>query len=190
MEARAHAAGVHTASDDEAAPASVATVTRVDIGRNADLDSYLYRIEPGAGALLLIVRDGALAYVASTGGWFDLPDEMRGPMFPPPDLSMMAIWARAEGELGLVPGGQVWPRAGGPVHVGFELDRARYESLGSDARAALHDACIPVARDSALLFAGRSGPLAIAFGEPGAADEAAAGAARARDRLIAEFDVP
>jgi hypothetical protein len=190
MEARAHAAGARHA-DEGAAQAPVASVTRVDIGRNEDLDSYLYRVEPGAAALLLIVRGETLAYVASAGGWFDRPDEMRGPMFPPLDLSMMAIWARAEGELGLVPGGQIALNAGGPIHVGFELDRARYESLGNDARAALQDACIPVARDSALLFSGRSGPLAIAFGEPDTPDDVATGMTRpGRERLIAEFDVP
>jgi hypothetical protein len=188
MRARAHELGVTEPSGHEE---PVASITRVDIGRSEDLDSYLYRVEPGAVALLLVIRGATLAYLASAGAWFNDPGALQGPNFPPYDLAALAIWARAEGELGLVPAGQVALHDGGPVHVSFELDRARYESLDAEARAALHDACVPVARDSALLFCGRSSPLAIAFGEPDEPDDVATGTRRpGRERLIAEFSVP
>ena len=189
MRARAREVGVPEEPSGDEEP--VASVTRVDIGRSEDLDSYLYRVEPGAVALLLVMRDATLAYLASAGGWFNGPGAMHGRTFPPYDLAALAIWARAEGELNLVPAGQVALHEGGPVHVSFELDRARYESLDAQARAALHDACIPIARDSALFLCGRSSPLAIAFGEPDGPEEIASGTRRpGPERLIAEFTVP
>ena len=61
----------------------IESLTCVDIGRNLDLDSYLYRTEPGAGALLLVLRAGELAYIAFVSNWFNAPEESRSDGFPP-----------------------------------------------------------------------------------------------------------
>jgi hypothetical protein len=185
---QAREAGVPDQPDDRREDLPVASVSRADIGRSGDLDSYLYRVEPGEAALLLVMRGESLAYVASAGRWFDLPDQLPSGPFPPYDLATMAVWARSEGELDLMPGGQYALHAGGPVHVGFALGRARYESLDDAARTALHDACIPIARDSALLFCARSGPLQIVLHEPDTPQEIETGTRRpGPERLIAEF---
>jgi hypothetical protein len=168
--------------------------------RIGDLDVYLYRVEPGAFALLLYLRADALAYVAFVGNWFLMPEDVqKGSRFPPFDLSMMAVGVRADAELGLELGG-LGSLGDGPVGVAFEIERARYNSLGDVEREALHAACTPIARDAALLLCGRSAPLTIRFAEPDRGqssgtdphvrhfyvDTEKPGA----ERLIAEFDAP
>jgi hypothetical protein len=187
MDARARAAGVVRPPDAAPVELAVGSVARVDIGRNGDLDSFLYRVEPGAAALLLVLRADELAYVAMAGNWFVLPEDSRSGTFPPFDLAGMALCARAEGELDIVPGGWAALRDGSPVSVSFELARTRYDALGAEARSALHDACIPLARDTALLGVGRPGPLHIILIEP---DGPGAAPQNAPERLIAEFEAP
>ncbi|MDB5072450.1 MAG: hypothetical protein JWM87_3561 [Candidatus Eremiobacteraeota bacterium] len=170
--------------------------------RVGDFDVYLYRVEPGAFALLLFLRGTVLEYIAFAGSWFMLPEHVRkGSHFPPFDLTMMAVGARAEAELDLQLGG-LGTQGDGPVGVGFEIERARYESLDEAAREALHQACAPIARDAALLVCGRSSPVTVRFVEPAGNDVVVddAGVQRVQfhvdttkpgsGRDIAEFDIP
>ena len=132
--------------------------------RIGGLDVYLYRVEPGAAALLLVLRDDTLAYTTFAGYHFMIP---HGELdrFPPFDLASMATGARAEGELDLPIAG-LSVQGDAPVHVGFEIEADRYAGLDETAREALHRACTPIASDAALLFAGRAGPLSIGFYAP------------------------
>ena len=149
----------------DAAPA-LETYVREEHERVGDFDVYLYRVEPGAFALLLFLCDDALAYVAFAGSWFLMPEEVRKTVrFPPFDLTLMAVGTRADAELGLQLVG-LGTQGDGQVGVAFEIERARYESLDEPAREALHQGCAPIARDAALFFCGRSSPLRIRFVEP------------------------
>jgi hypothetical protein len=153
-----------------------------------DLDVYLYRMEPTASALLLVLRGDSLAYTSFAGGRFMMPPR-ENERFPPFDLAMMATVARAEGELGL-PISSMSSGGDEPVQVVFEIEPDRYAALDDGARRALHDACTPIARDTALLFCGRSGPLTIAFHAP---DPPAVGNVQhigTQREAIAQFDVP
>ena len=137
---------------------------RVSSWRLGDLDVYLYRIEPTASALLLALRGDELAYAAFAGCRF------MGPMIgsetrPPYDLAAMATRTRASGELDLTLSG-MHVQGDGPVGVTFEIEAERYTALDDTARTALHAACTPVARDAALLFCGRAGPLVVMFKAP------------------------
>ncbi len=158
--------------------------------RLGDLDAHLYRIEPTASAMLLVLRGDALAYVSFAGGWFMIPQErFARDEFPPYDLGMMATWARVEGELEMLPGGVV-ASGDGPVHVGFQIEPSRYAALDDAEREALHQRCIPIARDVALLVCGRPGPLAIALGPPDRADEDGTMQVNGRKEAIATFEAP
>ena len=137
---------------------------RVRNERIGDLDVYLYRVEPGAAALLLVLRDDTLAYTTFAGYRFMIPPGERDE-FPPFDLASMATTARAEGELDLPIAG-LSTQVDAPVHVGFEIEPDRYAGLDDTARETLHRACTPIASDAALLFAGRAGPLSIGFYAP------------------------
>ena len=153
-----------------------------------DLDAYLYRIEPTSSALLLVVRDEKLAYVALAGQWFMMPLEPNDREVPPNDLAMMCIWHRVEGELDMMPGGFVAVR-GEPVHVGFELEPSRYAALDDAERDALRNACIPIARDAAALFCGWSGPIVVTLQGPDPR-EGDTDSAQAPGHLIVRFDAP
>jgi hypothetical protein len=148
------------AGDPDPNPPAFVSFTEARRWRLGQLDAYLYRIEPTASALLLVLHGDVLAYVALAGGWFMYPPNERIADVPPSDLGMMAIWARVEGELDMLPGGAVVV-GDAPVHVGFQIEPSRYAALGDEERDALHVRCIPAARDVALLFCGRSGPLLI-----------------------------
>ena len=157
--------------------------------RLGDLDAYLYRVEPTSSALLLVVRDETLAYVALAGQWFMMPlDRHERDEVPPNDLAMMCIWHRVEGELDMMPGGIVAVRDE-PVHVGFQLEPSRYAALDDEGRDALRKSCIPMARDAALLFSGWSGPLVVTLQGP---DPRMHGGGREEPapEMIASFDVP
>ncbi|HEY0383485.1 MAG TPA: hypothetical protein VGC72_14945, partial [Candidatus Elarobacter sp.] len=109
--------------------------------------------------------------------------------FPPYDLAMMATLARAEGELDLPITGM--STAGDEaVHVTFEIDANRYAALDDAARQALHDACTPIARDTALLFCGRRGPLVVAFHAPNPPTVGNVTHIGTQREAIAQFDVP
>ena len=118
--------------------------------RLGDLDVFLYRIEPTASALLLILRNDVLAYVAFGGGRFMRPpDAHHRDEFPPYDLALMATWTRLEGELDLLPGG-IFVSGDDPIRIGFQIEPSRYAMLDGAERTALHGACTPIARDTAL----------------------------------------
>lgn len=156
--------------------------------RIGDLDVYVYRIEPSASALLLALRGDALAYAAFAGMRFMGPADPNG-RFPLYDLAMMATDARARGELDLTLG-SLWTQLEGPIQVAFEIEPERYAGLDDDAREALHRACAPVARDAALLFCGRPGPLNVGFVAPEQSQAGGIHHAGGQRVLIAEFDVP
>jgi hypothetical protein len=165
------------------------SVTEHQRWRLGDLDARLYRIEPTASALLLVVRGETLAYVAFAGQWFMLPDGVRDQdQFPPHDLATMAIWYRIEGELDLMPGGILAVRDQ-PVHVGFQMQPSRYAALDDAQRVALHAACILIARDAALLFCGWSGQIVVTLAGPDPREHRA-GQAEPPHQTIATFDVP
>ena len=157
--------------------------------RLGDLDAHLYRVEPTAAAILLVLRGDALAYAAVAGQWFTLPfDRHDRDDVPPNDLTMMCIWHRVEGELDMIPGGIVAVRDQ-PVHVGFQLERGRYDALDDAQRNELHRACTPIARDAALLFCGWSGPLVITLQSPDPRELGRPDAEPAPAVLV-RFDVP
>jgi hypothetical protein len=129
-----------------------------------ELDVYLYRIEPTATALLLVMRGDSLAYTALAGSRFMMPENEHD-RFPPFDLSFMAMNARAEGELDVPMAG--WSTQNdAPVYITFEIEPERYAELDDAARDALHHACARIARDAALLFCGRPGALVVGFYAP------------------------
>jgi hypothetical protein len=154
-----------------------------------DLEAHLYRVEPTATALLLVLRGEALAYVAVAGQWFMMRlDRHERDEVPPNDLAMMCIWHRVEGELDMMLGGIVAVRDE-PVHVGFQLEPSRYAALDDVQRDELHQACMPIARDAALLFCGRSGPLVITLQSPDPRELGRHDAEPAPE-MIVSFDVP
>jgi hypothetical protein len=153
-----------------------------------DLDAYLYRIEPTSSAVLLVVRDEKLAYVALAGQWFMMPLDAHEREVPPNDLAMMCIWHRLEGELDMMPGGIVAVR-GEPVHVGFQLEPSRYAALDRAERSSFHNACVPIARDAAVLSCGWSGPLVITLQGPDPRERVTNGN-DPPPQFIARFDVP
>ena len=157
--------GAETAPDPEAfAWPPFESVGRVAEWHLGDLDVYLYRVEPTASALLLVLRGDALAYTSFAGYRF------MGPLHdsetvPPYDLAAMATRARAQAELDFsIVGAHV--QRDGPVGIAFEIEPERYTPLNDTERAALHAACVPVASDAALLFCGRSSPLVVVFKAP------------------------
>jgi hypothetical protein len=172
------------AAEAGAALPAFESVTAVDIGKLDDLEIHLYRAEPGAVALLLVVRDGALAYTSLAGNWFAMPEELRSADFPPHALASMATGARALGELD-VQFTSMSSAGNEPISVEYEIERARYDALDAVAREDLHRALTPIARDTALLFLHRNGPLRVGFVEPHAyePDEP-----RGRRPTFAEFD--
>jgi len=189
-QARAVEAYGATGADSDSTPPVFNTFTEERRWRVGDLDAFLYRIEPTASGLLLVLRREALAYVAIAGGWFMHPPHEHGhDGLPPYDLGMMATWARTEGELDMLPGGVV-VSGDGPVHVGFQIEPSRYAALDDAEREALHQRSIPIARDVALLFCGRSGPLAIALGPPDRADATGTMQVNERREAIATFEAP
>jgi hypothetical protein len=137
---------------------------RVGERRIGDLDVYVYRIEPTASALLLALRGDALAYTSFAGGRFMGP-EFDSDRFPPYDLALMATHARGEGELDLSIA-SMSTQGEGPVQVAFAIEPERFAALDGAALAALVEKCTPIARDVALLFCGRPGPLTIVYIEP------------------------
>ena len=137
---------------------------RVRNERVGDLDVYLYRIEPTASALLLVLRGDTIAYTSLAGSHFMVPQDQYD-RFPPFDLGMMATNARAQGELDLPIAGMTRQKEA-PAHVAFEIDPERYAGLDDVARDALHRACAPIAADAALLFFGEPSPLVIGFYAP------------------------
>jgi hypothetical protein len=101
----------------------------------------------------------------------------------------MATWTRVEGELDMLPGGIVVV-GGDPIHVGFQIEPSRYAELDDAERAALHLACAPIARDTALLFCGRPGPLVISLGPTDRMDSSGVVHSRDSRHPIATFEVP
>jgi hypothetical protein len=185
---RAYAAHPGTEFPPESEWPPFESFERAGYERIGDLDVYLYRVEPSASALLLVLRGETLAYTTFAGNRF------MGPMdsdlrFPPYDLASMATGARAMGELGLTLTGMSTLREG-PIHVAFEIEPARYAALEDAARETLHRACALIASDAALLFCGRSGPLHIVFiAPPDPPADNVYNVGEMRDP-IAQFDVP
>ena len=166
MRAEAEQANAQPSTPDDPADAwpRFETFEQAGYERIGDLDAYLYRIEPGACALLLALRRGALAYTSFVGYHFMIPKSEHD-RFPPLDLSMMATDARAQGELDLRISGM--SRQGdAPAYVAFEIEPERYAELDGTAREALHHTCAAIAADAALLFFGQPAPLVIGFYAP------------------------
>jgi hypothetical protein len=157
--------------------------------RLGDLDVFLYRVEPTSSAVLLVLRGDALAYAAVAGQWFMMPFERHErDEVPPNDLAMMCIWHRVEGELDLMLGGIVAVRDE-PVHVAFQLEPSRYAALDDARRDDLRAACVPIARDAALLFCAWPRPLAITLQGPDPREHGTGGA-EPPPQMIVRFDVP
>ena len=162
MRAEAERANAADAPAEEWPP--IESFERVRYERVGDLDVYLYRIEPTASALLLVLRGDTIAYTSLAGCHFMIPVNQHD-VFPPFALGMMATNARAQGELDLPISGMT-RQADAPAYVAFEIEPERYAALDGAARNALHRACAPIAADAALLFFGAPGPLVIGFYAP------------------------
>jgi hypothetical protein len=89
----------------------------------------------------------------------------------------------------MLPGGVV-VAGNDPVRVGFQIDPSRYAALDDAQRDDLHHRCTPIARDVALLFCGRSGPLSIALAPPDPPDPTDQTGHGVPRQPLATFEVP
>ncbi|MDB5027375.1 MAG: hypothetical protein JWO66_1064 [Candidatus Eremiobacteraeota bacterium] len=156
------------------------TAERIGERTAGDLRAWTYRVEPGDLTVLLVVRAGALAYVSLAGGLSRIPAAFSNVESTFRILATEALSLRLKSEPGLAFSGYWWQSDGAPFSVQIDVERARYESLDSTSREALHATVAAIARDAALLLDRdtAAAPIVVRFFEPQTGDVHHAGPGR------------
>lgn len=169
--ASAQAASAEEAEGDRSVtPFAIESLHRVEERRCGEIELFVYRLEPGASALLIGLRGDAVEYVSLLGGLFSQAalEAHGGVVCPLSSLVAFALAARARGETDARYAG-IHRASGGPTYVNFEMERARYETLSPEERAELHRSCARIARDASLLHQIEErdeGDVVMSFYEP------------------------
>jgi hypothetical protein len=155
------------------------TAERIDERTAADLEAYLYRVEPDDLTVLLVIRGDALAYVSLVGGLSRMPSDLSDRDRTFRLLMTEALAARAKSEADVALSGYS-QSDGTPFSVQVDVDRAAYETLDTTSREALHGTVAAVARDAALLLDrdAVAAPIVVRFFEPQTGDVHHAGPGR------------